>query len=294
MIQKRLGEMSNNIDEEKDSSEQRIVSNSFLARRPLTWFFVLAYAFTWISVLPLVLSAQGLMSVPLVWHFIGAFGPAIAAFIMVYATNGFIGMKKLAGRCVQWMGLRFWILISFLGPIILVLSSLVIDFALNGSWFDWNAYAIDNQLTSLYDVIIWLIPFVSYGIFEEIGWRGFALPRLQKKYSALVATTILWVFWAPWHTPMFFYRFSYDIGMAIGFFIGMYVGALIFTFILNSSRGSVLTTILWHTVYNVVSVLGGYMVQASVSMIMMALAIVIVLKYGWRNLSTGEKYVTDS
>jgi membrane protease YdiL (CAAX protease family) len=74
-------------------------------------------------------------------------------------------------------------------------------------------------------LLLWIFPF---GLGEEIGWRGFALPQLQKGRSTLSATLILAGLWALWHFPQFFYVF--DPRMAIGWLIGLCAGAVIPTF----------------------------------------------------------------
>jgi membrane protease YdiL (CAAX protease family) len=94
-------------------------------------------------------------------------------------------------------------------------------------------------------MFLWI---ATFGLGEEAGWRGFALPRLQQGRSALSATLILWVLWALWHTPLFFYM--YPLGILPGFLIGLLSGAITFTWIYNSTDGSVLMTILWHGLFN--------------------------------------------
>ena len=92
---------------------------------------------------------------------------------------------------------------------------------------------------------MWIL---TFGIGEGTGWRGFALPRLQEGRSALNATIILWAFWALWHLPLFFY--SYEVSILPGFLIGLLAGAILFTWLYNSTRGSVLMVALWHGTYN--------------------------------------------
>ncbi len=73
-------------------------------------------------------------------------------------------------------------------------------------------------------------------------------------------------------------------------FVGLFAGALIFTFFLNSAKGSLLVVILWHTAVNIVSVLDVVTLAAYSSMMMMVLGFLLLLKFGWRNLSTDVQY----
>lgn len=92
---------------------------------------------------------------------------------------------------------------------------------------------------------LWIL---TFGIGEETGWRGFALPRLQRGRSALSATIILWVFWALWHLPLFFY--SYEASILPGFLIGLLAGAITLTWLYNSTSGTILLVALWHGTFN--------------------------------------------
>jgi membrane protease YdiL (CAAX protease family) len=88
---------------------------------------------------------------------------------------------------------------------------------------------------------------------EEVGWRGFALPRLQKRWNALISTLLLFGIWAAFHIPFFLYRFPFGLGNLVGFLLGLCAGAIWLTYLYNSTGGSVLITMVWHSLFNVVN-----------------------------------------
>jgi membrane protease YdiL (CAAX protease family) len=158
-----------------------------LARYPLICFFVMAYAFTWIVISPWTLGATGagLLPVDLAGPAVGLLlaagilaGPTLAAIIMTAATEGRTGVYSLLGRLAVWrVGLR-WYLLALLGvPLIMLLGFLAYamappDLAALGG----PAYA----LTYLLGFVLTMI--LGGPLIEEIGWRGFALPHLQRSY----------------------------------------------------------------------------------------------------------------
>jgi membrane protease YdiL (CAAX protease family) len=162
-----------------------------------------------------------------------------------------------------------------------------------GVWPPWAGLGdVLGDATWLADLAI---ASVAYGFGEEIGWRGFALPRLQTRRSALGATLILSVFWGLWHAPMFVYRFTWAGPVMIpGFFIGLFAGAIWFTFLLNSTGGSILGVALWHMCWNAVNLAGARIsetVVATMSALVIGLAVVALASGGSSRLSRGAKYV---
>ena len=100
-----------------------------------------------------------------------------------------------------------------------------------------------------------LLIVVVGGFGEETGWRGYALPQLQKRFSSLTSTLILAGLWAGWHIPQFFALHSYkefSAGMGIGFVFGLACGAIVATSLYNHTGGSILAVVVWHGLYNVV------------------------------------------
>ncbi len=255
-----------------------------IKKNPLVSYFIIAYVITWILVLPIIAH-----TVSENWHFLGALGPAISAFVVSYLIKGNIGISNLKDKIIKYrVGFR-WILVA-ISPIFLLLVSLPIGYFISGSWFDFGKF-ITDKLYSPSSAFLWSLPLISYGVFEEIGWRGFALPHLQKNFNAFTATFILSIFWFFWHLPMFFYRFDFNIGMVIGFYLGLLSGSILFTFIFNSTKGSVLMTIIWHILWNFVATFDMVILASIMSTMIMIAAVLILLRFGAKNLSTNEKFI---
>jgi membrane protease YdiL (CAAX protease family) len=95
---------------------------------------------------------------------------------------------------------------------------------------------------------------IFYGFGEEVGWRGFALPRFQNKFNGLTSSLILATFWAVWHLPLFFYRqgfTSLDIAGVFGWFFSLLTGSVLLTWLYNSSRGSILMCAVFHSTIDI-------------------------------------------
>jgi len=138
-----------------------------------------------------------------------------------------------------------------------------------------------------------LVSAIAYGIGEEAGWRGFALPRLQSRMNALWSIFILTVFHALWHIPFFFYRLQFGFGATIGFFIGMLAGGIIMTYLVNESGGKTLLHILLHTPWNIVSMVSLATfpeVTYAITTLQMIAAVTIVIVFRPANLATRARY----
>jgi len=142
----------------------------------------------------------------------------------------------------------------------------------------------------------WVFWILNSGIGEETGWRGFALPRLQRNRSALSATLILAVVWVIWHVPFFFYLPNYMLlgaAMFPFFAIGIVAGAIILTWLYNSTGGSILMVTLWHGALNFVtaSEAGTGTVAAVVSILIIIWGVAVAIIFKPTKLSTKEKHV---
>jgi len=231
-------------------------SKSLLARYPLVFYFIIAYAFAWLAEMPLVLSADGagLLSYhsPLGLYtsiMIATFvGPFLSAFIMTSITEGKLGIGRLLRRLVLWrVGFR-WYLFALIGlPAIMVLSAIVLPGALSS--FKGFTGVVLLPTLGLFVYIF----FLGGPLGEEPGWRGFALPRLQRRYGPLVGSVILGPLWGCWHLPIFWipaWNLPPTILNIVMFVIATIPFTIVMTWTFNNTKGSLFMALLVHTSFD--------------------------------------------
>jgi uncharacterized protein len=227
-----------------------------LASHPIIFYTIFAYVGTWLVWLPLLLSRDGLgilsysSPLPLILTGgIGTFtGPALAAFVMTGVTEGREGVRRLLRSIVLWrVGLR-WYLFVLLGiPLVLTLGALVVP----GTLASFKPMPPLSMLTSYLILFIYPALIIGGPLGEEPGWRGFALPRLQRRYGPLVGTLILSPLWAFWHVPIWLVLWReagmFDVYNLVVYVMFITVWSIVMTWVFNNTRGSVLMAILLHT-----------------------------------------------
>jgi CAAX protease family protein len=226
---------------------------ALLARHPLVSFFVIAYAGTWLVELPYVLSEDGSGLLPYssplaIWMMpLSVFmGPFLAAFIMTGVTEGREGVGRFLRRFVLWrVGLRWYLFALFGVPVLVVLSAVVIPGVL-GSFEGLGALAP----LSVLGIYVYVL-FLGGALGEEPGWRGFALPRLQSMHGPLLGSLILGPLWALWHLPLFWTPWNELSAFNVVVFVLSTTSlAIMYTWVFNNTKGSVLMAILIHASFN--------------------------------------------
>jgi len=224
-------------------------------------FFLLSFGIAWIVWLPAAAASWGLLPLqlpPALTGLFGAFGPSLAAIILTSAGDGAPGLRQLLGRLLWWRaGIQWYAFVLFFpAAISLATSALYVSFG--GSAPDFadppvlRLYPLPPELSG---VGPWpLLPFVflqtllfSSPMGEEIGWRGYALPRLQAGRSALRASLVLGLLWGLWHLPLYLTRGHPLSEEFFGWYLlGILADAILFTWVYNNTRGSLLLALLFH------------------------------------------------
>jgi len=231
--------------------KNRFSAGSFVRKRPLTAFFVLVYLVTWILWLPMIIFGIPAIVEPLYLPNIlvlpgialGASGAALLITALVYGKPGVLGLLK---RFLLWrVGWR-WFAFAVLGlPLIKICLGAL--FMAGSEPFK----ALAPSALVLYPTA-YFSHFYFGPLFEEAAWRGFALPRLQRKFGPLVGTLILAFFWGLWHLPVYLPSNIQKSGLSGGivtFLVFMIVTVgltIIFTWVFNNTRGSLLLAVLLH------------------------------------------------
>jgi len=269
-----------------------------LARQhPLTAFFILAYAISWVVLLPLAILGEAAASFALIFVIVSAFGPAAAAWIVTRVVEGRPGVRRWISRLFRWRVHVGWYLVALLLPFLLVVAAYGLYLVAGGSPVeDWRAPS-----PLLFVATVLFIALLAGGQ-EELGWRGFALPRLQARYSALVSSLILGVVWTAWHVPNLLLPGTTQSELPWLWYVllGPAVTILL-TWVFNNTRGSLLPAMLFHGAVNAAPGLlpldaEGGLISMRVAVLIAAwlLVGVLIAVFGPGRLTTRKAWRSDS
>jgi membrane protease YdiL (CAAX protease family) len=175
-------------------------------------------------------------------------GPTLAAFLMTAITEGRPGVKALWRRFWNRNLSLKWLLVTLLAYELL---RLVTNLAVRT--IDGQPYPIFDTSTPFWMIIpLFLVAVITSGMGEEFGWRGYVLPRFQAKWNALTSSIVLGLIWAAWHIPAFIipnisplYQRNF-----LEWIPGILLGSVLYTWIFNNTKGSVLAACLIHAAWN--------------------------------------------
>ncbi len=271
-----------------------------LRRYPLAAFFVLAYLISWGLSL---FAARGLLPFPvppplaglasLLYHF----GPALAGIILAALEAGRSGVRNLLRPLFRLRVGVGWYLFIILYPLGLRLVTSGLGYVLGGpppAFFTAAGIPSGNPL--LLAIPIFLSTLVLAGLAEEIGWRGYALPRLQSRAGALAASLVLAALWAPWHyNPLNFPAIRPVLPWHV---LSVFAMTILLAWVYNGTGGSLGMCVLFHAFSNfsdwVVStsaIVGQGDIRANIiqALLNLGVAVVMVIVFGRENLSRNPR-----
>jgi len=170
--------------------------------------------------------------------FLATYSPAIAALGIILMKVRWNGTKRFLGRMLLWRAPAPWYLFILLGvPAMFYLGAMYKGLTLSELF----------PVSSLGVYLVSLLLFAIKGPVEEIGWRGYALPMLQRKMSPFFAAIIVGIVWGFWHLPAFFLSgVPQSAWSFMPFFVGTIALSIFATGLFNASRGSILLPALLH------------------------------------------------
>lgn len=199
-------------------------------------YFVLAYAFTW-ALLPLIRFS-------LVFALLGLFGPAAAALVVVGVTEGRPGVRRLLWSLAVWrVGFVPWAVAIGL-PIALSAVAALVGAVGAGS--------VQLSFSPIAPVSVVLFGLV---VGEELGWRGFAQPALERSRGVVGAAVIVGILWGFWHLPLFYMDGTPQRTVPFGAFLVFTAAfSVVAARLGHRSGGSVLLATVFHGTFNTVTV----------------------------------------
>jgi|AntDeeMetagen134_2_1112570.scaffolds.fasta_scaffold03968_3 membrane protease YdiL (CAAX protease family) len=216
--------------------------SSIVRKHPVAVFFFATFVCSWLVWIggDALLGTEGGSNASQLWIIPAAFGPPIAAALVLRTTDG--DLRTWASQALKWRIKVRWYLAAIAIPVLLNAISVLVLGLIGVSVF----YRPNDQL-----IFNFLLVFFIAGGQEELGWRGFALPRLQAAYGAFAASLIIGIAWATWHFPLYLIDGGFSAASAFLFSLRVIPESIIITWLYNSTNGSVLMCILFHTMYNV-------------------------------------------
>lgn len=267
---------------------------------PVAAFFVGAYLYTWLISAPALFMEPSWTAAILIY--VGSFGPPVSAAVVTWLRGD--NVREWARQITRWRVGWYWWVVAFGLPIAIVGIVTGVLVVIGGP--------VDLGQPTPSPVLI-LVVFlfgltVSGGLNEEPGWRGFAQPRLNDRYSALTASLIIGVVWAGWHLPYFFAPVTphseFTFVNQIGWFVGILLLSVILAWAYNGT-GSVLIVMVLHAMANTADILlplapdliivEGVIDETAVGTVVVAqlavqllIVLAIVAYYGRDTLASGE------
>lgn len=228
------------------SSAQTIIGD-FTAepRGSLVLFFALTYAVTWscwLAVLKIPIAGRGLNREVLLLF--GTFAPALIALVITTGKQGKRATGSLLRRTWQWRTSARWyvLAVTFMAAVKL---SVAVAYRLGAG--RWPLFGSEGPIVIL--VAMALSTPVQSG--EEIGWRGYALPRLAGRMGFAWASVVLGIIWACWHLPLFFLTGADKFGQSFPLWAFEVVAfSVAITWLYAHTNGSLLLTMLMHSAVN--------------------------------------------
>jgi membrane protease YdiL (CAAX protease family) len=267
-------------------------------------FVVLTFAISWAIWLAMIAGGVSIATTPgLVLNVVATAGPSIAAVLLAIRLGGGELARLAAGFSPSLLSVR-WVVVALVLPLLMVAAAIVISVGAIGAALPVVTGVVVGR------IVVEFVRVLFFGgpLEEELGWRGFLLPRLQARRSAFSASILLGLIWGLWHIPLYFvlgtgqYETAASAGVtfAIAAFVVWTMGlSVLFTWLFNETGGSLVIAILFHTAVNLAAFVPAAVGSTGAAsflypLITWIVALIVAARYGRQNLSSRPRVVVEA
>jgi membrane protease YdiL (CAAX protease family) len=194
----------------------------FIKSSPVLMYFVLTFIFTWgcmaLAVYPggFPISEEQFETAGALVYVAMLVGPSGAAILLIGLLDGRAGFRELRSRLTRWrVGARWVAAALLIAP--LMITTLLFGLSLVSSEFQPALFTADNKVAILLSSAA---VGLAVGFFEELGWTGFAVPRLKGRYGVLATGLIVGIVWGAWHFPPFWKSDTFSAALSLVLLLG--------------------------------------------------------------------------
>jgi membrane protease YdiL (CAAX protease family) len=226
---------------------------AFIKRHPVLTYFALTFAISWGGIL-MVIGPGGILGTKEVSEGLMPFvylatllGPSLAGILLTGLVDGRAGFRELLSRLLRWrVGARWYAVALLTAPLLITATLFVLS--LTSPVFLPVIVTTDDKVSLL---LTGIVMGLVVGFFEELGWTGFAVPRLRLRYGGLTTGLIAGLLWGAWHFPLF----SGSVSSSGALPPALYLSVLLFSFLpayrvlmvwVYDRTGSLLVAMLMH------------------------------------------------
>ena len=202
---------------------------AFIKRHPVLTYFALTFAISWGGIL-MVIGPGGILGTKEVSEELMPFvylatllGPSLAGILLTGLVDGRVGFRELLSRLLRWrVGARWYAVALLTAP--LLITATLFALSLTSPVFLPVIVTTDDKVSLL---LTGIVMGLVVGFFEELGWTGFAVPRLRLRYGVLTTGLIVGLLWGAWHFPLF----SGSVSSSGALPPALYLSVLLFSFL---------------------------------------------------------------
>lgn len=222
-------------------------------------FLGVTFAVTWGLWLPLLVDARtapsGTLDAVPATFFIASVGPAVGAVAATWFAAGPAAVARWARRILRLRFGGFWWFAALGMPALYYLIGFFTAAFAAGGWPDPAAFGTTAKLPGLPWPLVALVWAATFGLGEEVGWRGWLLPALAERVTVFWASVLVAVVWIVWHAPAFFFNPTYQAMGAgiVGWMLALVLGSFVLSWMTAGARWSIVPVVLWHAGFDLLT-----------------------------------------